>query len=222
MRTSSWFEASCSESSNRSDSKKNHGIIQQNIIVLQLKTNQVCVQVVPILVNFISGFQKSLSNFRCRSISSSYSTIIFLKTTNISSAAAVSRSLTNTCKHSNEDIVCTIYGDERNRKFYYQITSSQSLNVTLYFLLTSVRCHEVYFRHWKWRGFRSACVWRRFICPYLYTEKTKYKQTKYTAFTIKSWKRWSPERHCKQYDDMTSQYSGNRSFRVVYLPSNWT
>ena len=59
----------------------------------------------PILCNFISGFQKISSSLRWRSISSSYLTIVFWKTPNISSAAAVSRSLMKPLKHSTEDIV---------------------------------------------------------------------------------------------------------------------
>ena len=58
----------------------------------------------PILCNFISGLQTTSSSLRWRSISSSYSTIIFWKTPNISSAAAVSRSLMKPLKHSTEDI----------------------------------------------------------------------------------------------------------------------
>lgn len=100
--------------------------------------------VVPILFNLISGFQKSSSNFCWRRISSSYSTIVLLKATNISSAAAANRSLTNTFKYSNEDIVCSRCNTGRNLIFCYQITSLQSLNTSV--SLTSVRCHELYFR----------------------------------------------------------------------------
>ena len=59
----------------------------------------------PIMCNFTWGFQQISSMTRCRSISSSYWTIVVLKTLNISSAAAVSRSLTNSLKLSTELIV---------------------------------------------------------------------------------------------------------------------
>ena len=59
----------------------------------------------PILCNFTWGFQQISSMTRCRSISSSYWTIVVLKTLNISSAAAVSRSLTNSLKLSTELIL---------------------------------------------------------------------------------------------------------------------
>lgn len=52
-----------------------------------------------------AGFETKSSILRRRSISSSYSPTAFLKPLNISSAAALSASLTNPLKFSNEVIV---------------------------------------------------------------------------------------------------------------------
>lgn len=58
----------------------------------------------PVLCSFISGFRRISSSLRWRTTSSSYTTIVRSQTPNISSAAAVSRSLINFLKLSTADI----------------------------------------------------------------------------------------------------------------------
>ena len=114
----------------------------------------------PILCSCISGFQTMSSSFRWRSISSSYSTIVCLKTLNISSAAAVSRSLTNSLKHSTEDIVVYMKFNNYLRFNYsidFRLISLHKYSIAVshlcLVLFTSAGCHAVKVRLWKFGSF---------------------------------------------------------------------
>ena len=122
------------------------------------RANQPFVCYTPVMWDRVWGFQTISSSLRWRSISFSYSTTVCLKTLNISSAAAVSRSLTNSLKHSTGDIVSNSISNGNNVVF--QQVSRMQLTRRLF---TSAGSPTVKFRQRRGGGdIRSAFNWGHF------------------------------------------------------------